>query len=128
MRYILPLFLVFVQLVFAKDSYYYRGGKKVMLMPQNSLSRSYSDVDYYLTSKGISLGVTDKMLVKFKNSSTLNSYLNELNLTLVKKLSKNLYMLRSDNKDLTLDIANSLSRKSDILYAQPDFIKKIMKR
>ncbi len=128
MRYILILFLILAQLIFAKEIFYYRGGKKVTLTPQNSLSRSYSDVDYYLTAKGVSLGVTDAMIVKFKNIENLDNYLNDFNLTVVKKMSKNLYLLRSSSKDKTIDTANSLSQKSDVQYAQPDFIKNIMKR
>ena len=128
MKYKLILILIFTQSIFAKEIYYYQSGKKVTLTPQNSISRSYSDVDYYLTSRGVSLGVTDMMIVKFKNSENLNSYLNEFNLTVTRKLSKNLYLLRSNAKELTINIANELSQKGDVQYAQTDFIKKIIKR
>jgi len=128
MKYIVILFLVLFQSIFAKEVYFYQGGKKVILVPQNNISRGYSDVDYYLTSRGISLGVTDLMIVKFKNIENLNSYLSEFNLAVVKKISKNLYLFKSSSKSVTIDITNRLSEKQDVQYAQPDFIKKIIKR
>jgi len=46
----------------------------------------------------------------------------------VKKISKNLYLFKSSSKSVTIDITNRLSEKQDVQYAQPDFIKKIIKR
>ena len=92
------------------------------------MSRSNSSIDYYSTEKGITIGVTDKLIVKLKNDSSLGKYLNEFNLVLEKVLGKNIYLLRVNNKNLTIDTSNRLAEKKDVLYAHPDFIKKRMRR
>lgn len=123
------LFLILIlQLGCANDNYYYKNNQKVNLTPQTFISRSASNIDYYQNDKGIVLGVTDKLIVKLKDAKKLEKILSEFNLTLEKTLSKNLYLLKTSNKNLTVDISNRLSEKEDVAYSHPDFIKKIMNR
>jgi hypothetical protein len=100
----------------------------VLLEPSISIARDSSSIDYYTNEKGIVLGVTDTLIVKFKYERNLNNYLNEFNLTLIKRLGNGLYLLKVENKNLTIDISNKLTQKVDIKYAHPNFIKNIIKR
>jgi len=128
MKNITIIFIVLIQLGCANDSYYYKNNKKVTLTPNTSMLRSSLSLDYYQNDKGIILGVSDKLIVKLKDSSSLEKYLSEFNLTLEKTLSKNLYLLKTQNKSLTINISNRLNEKEDVKYAHPDFIKKRMRR
>ncbi len=119
--------MLFVQSGCASDNYY-RNNVKVSITPISSISGSNSNVDYYQNEKGIVLGVSNKLLVKLKDSASLANYLDEFNLTLEKTLGKNLYLLKSSDKNLTIDIANRLNEKDDVEYSHPDFIKKRMRR
>jgi len=124
MKNLLLLFTVFVQFVCASDNYFYNKNQKTILTPDASTSRSSSTIDYYKTDNGIIVGVTDKIIAKVDCDSDIKKYLNEFNLTIEKELDKNLYLLKAQNKSLTIDISNRLSEKDDVEYAHPDFIKK----
>lgn len=119
--------LLITQVVVA-DDYYYKNNKRITLTSTSSMSKNSSNIDYYQTEEGIIVGVTTNLIVKLKDGNNLDNYLNEFNLTLVKTLSNNLYLLRSENKSLTLDISNRLSEKDDVGYAHPDFIKQRIRR
>jgi hypothetical protein len=120
--------MVFVQFACASDMYYYKNNQRATLTPETSISRSSSIIDYYKTDSGVTVGVTDKIIVKFNSDADIKKYLNEFNLTIEKKLGKNLFLLKAENKRLTIDISNRLSEKDDIEYAHPDFIKKRVSR
>lgn len=117
--------------------YYIQGKKKVYLEPYTPVKQLRSlngnsekllqNTDYYKNSKGVLLGVTNRLIVKLK-SNTIDKYLNNYNLTIVKKLGDRLYLLQTPDKNQTIEISNSLSNESDILYAHPDFIKKQIRR
>ena len=128
MRNIIIIFIVFVQYGCASDSYYYQNSKKIGLSSVKSISRSNSKIDYYQNERGTVMGVTNHLIVKFKNIKNLNHYLSEFNLAIEKILGKNLYLLKTINKSLTINISNRLSEKADIEYSQPDFIKKRVRR
>jgi hypothetical protein len=49
-------------------------------------------------------------------------------LLLDKQISKDLYILKTRNKKLTMGVSNRLSEKSYIKYAHPDFIKRRISR
>ena len=124
---IVIILMFFNQLIYS-DNYYYQNLKKVKLIPHYSTLRISSNIDYYKNCKGIILGVTNKLIVKLKNASVLNRYLHDFNLTKEKTLSKNLFLLKTQNKNLTISISNRLNEKSDVKYAHPDFIKKVTNR
>ncbi|MBT5935635.1 hypothetical protein [Sulfurimonas sp.] len=128
MKHIFLIILLIIQVCFANDNYYYQNNNKVLLEPSISIARDSSSIDYYTNEKGIVLGVTDTLIVKFKYERNLNNYLNEFNLTLIKRLGNGLYLLKVENKNLTIDISNKLTQKVDIKYAHPNFIKNIIKR
>ena len=112
----------------ASDTYYYQNNKKVNLIPIKPLSRDMSHIDYYKNNNGIVLGVTDKLLVKLKDKTYLENILKEYHLIFVKKIDKNLYLLKTRDKNLTIKTSNMLIKKDFVEYAHPDFIKKLHKR
>jgi len=124
----LLLFLLFVTSLYSQEYYYYENGKKVQLEKRITISRNNSSVDYYQNNTGILLGVSDKIILKLKLHDNLEKYLKLYDLNIIKKMSENLYLVNVKDKSLTLEIANSLSQKEDVLYAQPDFIKKNLRR
>lgn len=128
MKEALILFVILVQSGCASDNYYYQGKERVYLSPIDSIARSRSSIDYYQNERGTVLGVSDKLIVKLKDAKNLGIYLKEFNLKLDKKLGDNLYLLKTADKNLTINISNALNEKIDIKYSQPDFIKKNIRR
>jgi len=122
------VFLLLLQVVFASDKYYYENNKKVMLTKIENISRSIKQIDYYKNENGVTLGVTNKLILKLKADSNLQKYLNDYNLTIKSKLGNNLYLLKTENNSLAIDTANALIHKEDVVYSHPDFIKKIISR
>jgi len=122
------LLISLVGYAYASDNYYYKNNHKVNLTAQTSISRSNSHTDYYQNDQGIVFGVTDKLIVKLKDAQKLKQILNEFHLTLEKNLSNNLYLLKTSNKKLTVDISNRLSEKEYVEYSHPDFIKRRINR
>jgi hypothetical protein len=112
----------------ANDNFYYQNNKKIYLTPYQNISRSISNINYYQNDKGVVLGVTDKLIVKLKDVSNIKSLTDKYDLILVKKLSKNLYLMKVGNKNSTIDIANKLNEENSVEYAQPDFIKTMFHR
>jgi len=128
MKNLIIIFIVLLQYGCANDNYYYKNNQKITITPSISISRNSSNIDYYQNNEGIVLGVTDKLIVKLKDDKNLEEILNEFNLILEKTLSKNMYLLKTINKNLTIDVSNRLSEKEYIEYSHPDFIKKRMNR
>ena len=125
---VLILFTIFIICVCADDIYYYKDGTKVYLAPLDFPSRNGLKADYYQNDRGVVLGVTDKLIVKFKDTGYLKKVMKDFALFLDKRISKDLYVLKTGNKDLTIDISNRLSKKIYIEYAHPDFIKRRISR
>ena len=117
-------FIVLIQFGYSQEHYYYKNNTKVLLKSYTPSSRNTSTINYYKNEKGILLGVTDKIIIKVADENYLREYTQEFNLTIEKKLSTNLYLVKVSEKNKTLDIANSLNQKEGITYAHPDFIKK----
>ena len=133
MKIITIILIILIQLALAQDNYYYKNNQKQSLTPINvvntkSLSKVKSTMDYYENENGIVLGVSDKLILKLNNEDNLQVYLDEFNITLKKILSKNLYLLKVEDKKSTIDISNRLRQKDDVEYAHPDFTKKRVRR
>jgi hypothetical protein len=124
MKNFIIIFMILVSYGYTNNIYYYKDNQKITIIPIISLSRNNLNIDYYQNDKGIKLGVTNKLIVKLEDAINLEQVLIEFKLILEKKLSKNLYLLKTANKNLTIDISNRLSEKEYIKYAHPDFIKK----
>lgn len=122
------MLILFTQVGCASDSYYYNNSKKIHLELKPSHIRSNQTTDYYQNERGIVLGVTNKLILKLKNSKNLENYLQEYNLIMEKSLGENLYLLKVSNKHLTIETSNRLTEKEDVEYAHPDFIKRKRKK
>ncbi len=118
------ILLLLIKFLHASDNYYYNNGEVVALEPLVSMLRTDVNLNYYQNSRGVILGVSDKLILKIKEQNSLEKYLDEFNLTIERTLSKNLYLLKTEDKSITIDISNSLYEKKDIEYAHPDFIRK----
>jgi len=125
---IIIISILLTQFLNAADNYYYKNGKVAILTPLNSTMRSLENIDYYQNERGVVFGVKNTLLLKLEDEQNLQNYLNEFDLTIKKSLGKNLYLLQTTDKALTVDIANRLSEKEDVAYAHPDFIKKRVRR
>lgn len=124
--FLLPLALL--QIGCASDNYYYQNNEKIYLTPVTDYSRAISNTDYYTNDKGITIGVNDQILLKLNNNADIDTVLTKYNLTLEKKLSSLLYLVKVSNKTLTIDTANRLNEDTYVQYAQPNFIKQKMSR
>jgi len=124
----LLLFLFVVTSLYSQEYYYYKNAQKVVLEKAVTLLRNTSNIDYYQNNAGIILGVSDKIILKLKLHDNFDKYVKLYDLHTVKMISENLYLVKVSDKSLTLEIANSLSQKKDVMYAQPDFIKKNLRR
>ena len=124
MKYLIIMSVLLLQHLFASDDYYYENHKKISLSKMPSIIRANTKVQYYQTQRGDVVGISDKLILKLKKDDNLKKYLIDFNLTMQNKLSKDMYLLKTTNKTLTINIANRLSEKNDVEYAQPDFIQK----
>jgi len=122
------ILLIFVNSLFSQEFYYYKNSKKVLLEKVTSFTRTHSNIDYYTNNRGITLGVSDKIILKLKLHDNLDKYIKFYNLHIEKVMSENLYLISVKDKSTTLEIANALNQKEDVMYAQPDFIKKSLRR
>jgi len=122
------IFIILVTSLFSQEYYYYKNTQKISLKKLSSTSRAQINIDYYTNDKGLILGVSDKIVVKLKLHDNLEKYLKMYDLHIEKIISKNLYLLGVKDKSVTLEISNTLNQQEDVIYAQPDFIKKSLRR
>ena len=131
MKIIILLLIIIASRSFSSELFYYKNNKQNILTPKifflKNMKKSKT-IDYYYNSNNILLGINDNLIIKTKENIDLKSILNFYNLTLVKVLSKNTYLLKTSNKNLTLAIANELYKHKKIIYSNPDFIKIKYKR
>ena len=128
--------LLFSTILFAKDNYYYQGGKKVYLLATqevktyslNEDTSSTTNIKYFSTSKNKIVGVTDEILLKIDDNTDINTILTKYDITLVKQLTQNLYVVSVKDSTTILDTANRLYEDTQIKFAHPNFIRKIDKR
>ncbi len=121
----LIVFIFLLSYGYAHDNYYYKNNHKTELHPA---SKQHPNINYYQNTKGYLFGVTDTLIIKLKDAHYLPSLLDTFELTLEKALGNNLYLLKTSNKDLTIDIANRLHELPYIEYAHPDFVKHNIRR
>ena len=122
------VFMTLSTMLLAQNTYYYKNHKKEILTPIQTKARSLSPIKYYKNTSGIVLGVSKNLILKVDNAKHLQMYVDKYKLTVLRKLSEGLYLLKSSGHSTTLDIANQLSIEEGVSYAHPDFIKKMHKR
>ena len=112
----------------AQEYYYYKNDAKVQLEKVTTTLRVNAMFDYYKNNMGVILGVSDKIILKLKLHDNLDKYSNLYDYHVEKEMGNNLYLLKVKDKSLTLKVANELSKQKDVIYAQPDFVKKSLRR
>lgn len=123
MKYFLLLSL-FLVICFAKEEMYYiQQNKKVLLTPigQDSSEQHYQK---YKKNDGSVVVVKDTFFVTFSDLTHMNEFLKTYKVSIEKKYDKNLYLVKSDQKNV-LELVNRLSKEKYITSAIPNFYKKI---
>ena len=123
------LLISLVVISFGDDSYYYAFDKKVFLTPlSSSSSQKFTQKRYYKTAKNLIVSVEDTMIVKLKKETSLASVLKKYHLTLEQKLTSTLYLLKTPNISKLLTLTNVIYKDKMIMYAHPNFTKKVLIR
>ncbi len=114
--------------LFAGEYYYMNGDKRVDLRQVPSTAVKYSlkeGVLYFEKRDGEQIGVVNRIIVKFGSMENFNEYLRKFNLKVVKKYSfGNMYLLEAPTAKDAIDAANALYARSDVIFAQPDLIRR----
>jgi len=118
----------------ASDNFYYQKDKKVLLTSIKSTQlRTFqkinsTQIDYYKTEKGHTVGISKEFIVKIKEEKALEDLLKKYSIVVKKRLAKNLYLMETNSTQETLDVSNQLYHDVNVSYAHPNFIKKIIPR
>jgi hypothetical protein len=128
LKFICSLWLFFSLNVIAVDDFYYKNNLKKELSFLGLTKAENSPIRLYKNEDGITVGVSDQIIVKAISFNVIQPYLKELNVVLLKKLTNNLFLVKVQNSNSTITIANILAKKKHIQYAQPNFIKTRVKR
>ena len=115
-------------MLLAQESYYYKNYTKATLTPINTKQRNLTHLQYYSNEAGVVMGVGKKILLKVADATQLHSYVQEYKLKVLKELSKGLYLVENMSQTDTLEVANTLTLQKGVVYAHPDFVKKMMRR
>ncbi|BDY13389.1 S8 family serine peptidase [Hydrogenimonas cancrithermarum] len=126
MRYLVTMAACTVML-FAGDYYYMEGGKRVELTPVTSefpAARSLQNVLKFKNERGADVAIPNRLIVKFKSPENFDRYLKEFGLKLLHRYRNGTCLLQAPTPKAAMDAANALSQREDVLFAQPDLIKK----
>lgn len=118
------IFLILLNVTFVNAEHYISKGKKVQLKPiiERSAQKN-NEIIWFKTDNGSRIGVSDSLFVKFYENTSIEKYEKKYDLKLIKKIGKNLYLLKTQDPSMTLDIANSLSEEADVVFSHPNFSK-----
>ncbi|MGL1958599.1 MAG: hypothetical protein OCD00_14930 [Colwellia sp.] len=128
MKFFYGILLMLSFNVLAVESFYYKNNQKIELSFLRLIETENKHIRLYKNENGINVGVSEQLIVKATSLDVLQPYLKELNLVLIKKLTGNVFLLKTKNVNSTITIVNILAKKKYIQYAQPDFIKITEKR
>jgi len=121
------MFLGCVTLLFSGEFYYMNGKKRVELTPIKSdaiATRSTQKLLRFKDENGRDVAIANRLLVKLKDCDNLEKYLTDYDMKIVKEYPNNTFLLATNSAKLAIDVANALSQKSDVIYAQPDLIRR----
>jgi len=107
--------------LWSNEYFYYHHDKKVKLTPKQLQSHNRWLMK---TENGRDVIVTSRIIVKTSNKALLDKYLQDYNASIKKELGKDLFLLKVEDVNQTLDIVNSLHDKEGIIYIHPDLIRK----
>lgn len=114
-----------VQFGYASSYFYFKENKIEIAPCQTQITMPKGVECYEVLLNGSVVGIGDQIIAKTKDLKALETYTKELNASIIKPISKDMYLIKANDKTKTIDIANRLHEKEEIEYAQPDFIRKI---
>ncbi len=129
--------IIFVSGIYllASDTFYYNNSKKIYLSPltsptvvRTSQARVIPSINYYKTANETVVGISNKIIVKFKTLENFKEISEKFNLTLVKELYHNTYLFKLPQDVNTLDITNQIYNLQSVKYAHPNFIREAKSR
>ena len=119
------LFLILTFSLFAEEFFYIKNKRKIKLIPlENRFELRDKDMLRFKDIEGKDILIPNRVIVKVKDKNSLEKYIKKYNLKIVKKYSNRLYLLKASSAKMAIEIANILSQKEEILFAQPDLIKR----
>ena len=125
---IILIFLSIFSLSYANESYY-KNGKLVELQNIHaSRSLHNSSINYYKTTAGKKVGITDELLVQCKASVDCPKLFNTFNLSNYSKLSDTIFVVNVENGDNVFSLSRALFETGKLEFAHPNFIKERRKR
>lgn len=110
--------------LFAGEYYYMNQGKRVYLQKIDSEINSrdmHKNTIFFEESGGKRVGVTNRILVKFKSKDSLQSCLDRYGLKVLRHYDAgDIYLLEAGSPIDALNIANTLYESADVEFAHPD--------
>lgn len=131
MRSVLLLYLTLFCITVNAEDFYYKNNKKVSLTPldtnatQTRNLQKNRDTRYYMTPQQKVVGVKDEIIL---STTKIEKVVQSYDITPLRELAENIYLVRVNDSANTLDMANRLYEDPDVLYAHPNFYKKVQKR
>lgn len=115
-----------VSMLFGGEFYYMNANKRVDLTPVDSavMTRSSQKLLHFRDLEDRDIAIANRLLVKLKNRNNLGKYLTEYDMKIIKEYPNNMFLFETNSAKLAIDIANILSQKPDVIYAQPDLIRR----
>jgi len=116
-----------LSMVWGGEFYYMNGGKRVELTPVESDTispRNSQNILHFKDVNGRDIAIANRLLLKLKECKNLDEYLKKYGMKIVKEYPNNTYLLETVSPKSAMDTANALSQEPDVVYAQPDLIRK----
>jgi hypothetical protein len=107
--------------------YFYNDGKKVYVtLVKSDISRYHnsgiaSNIKYYTTKSGVTLGVNNDIIVKCKKNKNCKQKLLEYDIETIREISKNYYLLHLHDNSRIFTMSREIYEESYIELSHPDF-------
>ncbi|MEA3289761.1 MAG: hypothetical protein U9Q04_06215 [Campylobacterota bacterium] len=123
----LIFFITFLALVTSLNAkeYFYEHGKKVYIY-RDKTKAATPQRKYYINLKNQTIIIRKDIMVKLKAFATVTAIIEEYELTVKKRYSKDKYLLSVQNIDDIFNIANTINKKTYVDYAYPKYFNKTL--
>ena len=131
MRIVLMIIVIFIK-IFAQN-FYYEGDRKVELTPILSarsnikMKSTTNNIRWYKNDMGQTVGVTDYILVGWKDTSGVMSLLDSLNITVVEKITGDIWKLKAEGKNIFY-LSQVLYQNPKTNFAHPNMVRDVRTR
>jgi len=121
------LFIPFILSSLFADSYIYQNGQRVELVELKD--KRSATIRYFKNSQTKrEVGVSQNLLISFKDGVDEKAILNQYNLVKIEDLNSFTTLAKANSIDEAIEICNALVEADLVNFAHPDFLKKIEKR